>query len=152
MRFLALSSALVIGALTLAEPPGGAKKPAARPRELSKADAERVKDLHAKAVAFGRAGKFVEAQGPVREILALCTRVLGEGHFTTGDYRREIEALKTLAALPEASRPEYMRAYTLYDGNGHPFVHALNTTRLRARCIDVGIFPTNSDWFAVRET
>jgi CHAT domain-containing protein/tetratricopeptide (TPR) repeat protein len=118
MRPLTLSSALAICALTLAAPaPGRAEKPAAPPRELSKADAEWVTKKYAEAVTFGRAGKwgYDEAQGPVREILALCTRVLGEGHFTTADYRREIEALKKLAALPEAGRVEYMKTYTLYD-------------------------------------
>ncbi|HEY2769287.1 MAG TPA: hypothetical protein VGI87_01910 [Solirubrobacteraceae bacterium] len=38
-------------------------------------------------------------------------------------------------------------AYTLYDGNGHPFVHALDTSRLSARCIDVPAFPANANPF-----
>jgi hypothetical protein len=41
-------------------------------------------------------------------------------------------------------------AYTLYDGNGHPFVHALDTSRLTARCIDVPAFPLNSDAYTGR--
>jgi hypothetical protein len=41
-------------------------------------------------------------------------------------------------------------AYTLYDGNGRPFVHALDTARLTARCINVATFPANSNWFAPR--
>jgi hypothetical protein len=110
MRPLAVTSALAICALTLAAPPGEAEKPAAPLRELPKADAARAKELYAKAVAFGRAGKFVEAQGPVLEMLALYTRVLGEDHFETGNCRREIEVLKKLAALPEASRVEYTRS------------------------------------------
>src|SRR5262249_44312761 len=68
-----------------------------------------------KAVALGRAGKFAEAQGPVREILELKSRVLGEDHFETGDARREIETLKKLAALPEADRLEDRKTYALYD-------------------------------------
>src|SRR5438105_2217594 len=64
------------------------------PQELSKADALRAQELHAKAVAFGRAGKYAEAQGPVREILELRTRVQGKDHYETADARREIEALK----------------------------------------------------------
>src|SRR5262249_48703929 len=36
-------------------------------------------------------------------------------HFETADSRREIEALKQLAARPEADRVEYMKAYELYD-------------------------------------
>ena len=84
-------------------------------RELSKADAKLAKELYAKAVAFGRAGKYDEAQGPVREILELRARVLGEDHFETADARREIEALKQLAARPEPDRVEYMKTYVLYD-------------------------------------
>jgi hypothetical protein len=41
-------------------------------------------------------------------------------------------------------------AYTLYDGNGRPFVHALDTAGLRARCIDVAALPANSDWWGAR--
>jgi hypothetical protein len=41
-------------------------------------------------------------------------------------------------------------AYTLYDGNGHPFVHALDTTSQKARCIDVPASPANSDPWASR--
>ena len=41
-------------------------------------------------------------------------------------------------------------AYTLYDGNGHPFVHALDTDRLRARCIDVAAFPASVNPWAAR--
>ena len=40
--------------------------------------------------------------------------------------------------LSRASTPDGRFAYTLYDGGGGtPFVHALDTTRLRARCIDL---------------
>jgi hypothetical protein len=41
-------------------------------------------------------------------------------------------------------------AYTLYDGAGHPFVHALDTTSQEARCIDVPASPANSDPWACR--
>src|SRR5262249_42897861 len=123
MRRLILAFALPISALTLAaaepagkEPaPGAEKKPTAPPRELSKADVERSRALFAKAVALGRAGKYAEAQAPIREILELRTRVLGKDHFETGDARREIETLKKLAALPEEGRIEYMKTYVLSD-------------------------------------
>jgi hypothetical protein len=52
--------------------------------------------------------------------------------------------------ITRASSPDGRWAYTLYDGVGHPFVHALDTALGKARCIDVGAFPINSDWFAVR--
>jgi hypothetical protein len=41
-------------------------------------------------------------------------------------------------------------AYTLYDGNGRPFVHALDTAGRQARCIDVAAFPANTDFWSVR--
>ncbi len=118
MRLLTISAALVVGSLTLAAPPGGEEKPAAPLRELSKADAEWVQKKHAEAVAFGRAGKYEEAQGPVREILALVADKLGKDHYATGDWRREIEGLKTLAALPEAGRAEYRKTYVLSEELG----------------------------------
>jgi hypothetical protein len=36
-------------------------------------------------------------------------------------------------------------AYTLYDGNGHPFLHALDTASRTARCLDLPRFPANSN-------
>jgi hypothetical protein len=41
-------------------------------------------------------------------------------------------------------------AYTLYDGGGHPFVHALDTVGRRARCLDLPSFPSTADPFAAR--
>src|SRR5262249_10320364 len=82
---------------------------------LSKADAERSRDLYAKAVALARAGKYAEAQGPVREILDLRARVLGEDHSETADARRELETMKKVAALPEADGGADARAYALSD-------------------------------------
>jgi hypothetical protein len=41
-------------------------------------------------------------------------------------------------------------AYTLYDGDGHPFVHALDTEGLTARCIDVRPLPTNQSNFQLK--
>jgi CHAT domain-containing protein/tetratricopeptide (TPR) repeat protein len=115
MRPLAVTFAAAACALAVAAAdPAGARQPAA-PRELSKADAARAKELHAKSVELARAGKFAEAQGPVREILELYTRALGEDHFETGDARREVETLKKLAALPEADRAEYVKTYALSD-------------------------------------
>lgn len=53
-------------------------------------------------------------------------------------------------ALSRVSSADGRWAYTLYDGNGHPFVHALDTSRRRARCIEVAEFPSNADVFAAR--
>jgi CHAT domain-containing protein/tetratricopeptide (TPR) repeat protein len=119
MRHFTLPSALVLCVLALPRS-GPAGQPPAPPRQFSKAEDEWVGKKYAEAVTFGRQGKwgYDEAQKPVREILDLCTRVLGKDHYKTGDYRREIEGLKKLAALPEAGRLEYMKTYTLWDEIG----------------------------------
>jgi hypothetical protein len=41
-------------------------------------------------------------------------------------------------------------AYTLYDGGGHPFVHALDTARSTARCIDLDGIPPHTDLWQLR--
>ncbi len=116
MRHFTLPFALVlcVVALPVRGQPGQPPRPLP---QLSPAESEWVGKKYAEAVAFGREGKWGhdEAQAPVREILALCRRVLGEGHYTTADYRREIEGLKKLAALPEAGRLEFRKTYTLSD-------------------------------------
>lgn len=49
--------------------------------------------------------------------------------------------------LSRATSPDGRVAYTLYDGAGHPFVHALDTARATARCIDLdGIPPRMNLW------
>src|SRR5262249_1818840 len=101
---------LVFGLLT-AMTPVAALADGVPTKVLSKADAQRVTELYAKASALGREGKFAEAQGPVQEILELCMRELGKDHSTTGDYRREIETLKKLAALSNADKLEYRKTY-----------------------------------------
>lgn len=94
-----------------------AAQPTSPHRELSKADATWVATKRAAAVALGRTGKWGhdEAQKPIREILDLCSRQLGNDHHLTATYRREIEILQKLAVLPEAGRVEYMKTYVLFD-------------------------------------
>jgi CHAT domain-containing protein len=110
---------LVIAAVALVLAAAGAagRQSTTPPRELSKVDEDWVVKKHEEAVALGRVGKWGhdEAEAPVREILALCTRVLGENHWLTVNYRLEIESLKKLITLPEASRAEYVKAYALLD-------------------------------------
>jgi CHAT domain-containing protein/Tfp pilus assembly protein PilF len=113
MRLLTFGLALTTCALGLAAPEPD--KPAAPLRELSKADAEWASKKHDEAVKFGREGKYEEAQGPIREILDLVVSKLGKDHYAVGDWRREIEALKQLAALPSADRDEYKKTYKLAD-------------------------------------
>ena len=47
--------------------------------------------------------------------------------------------------LTRINSPDGRWAYTLYDGNGRPFVHALDTAGRRARCIDVAVFPGSAN-------
>ena len=130
-RLLALAFGLAVGALTLSASGVGQRPPASPPRELSRTDEERERELRAKAVAFGRLGKYEEAQGPVREILELRTRALGEDHPETGDARRELETLKQLSALPEAGRVEYRKTYVLSDEVGELWKQARYADALR---------------------
>jgi hypothetical protein len=49
--------------------------------------------------------------------------------------------------LSRVMSPHGRIAYTLYDGGGHPFVHALDTAASTARCIDLeGIPPRTNLW------
>jgi CHAT domain-containing protein/tetratricopeptide (TPR) repeat protein len=80
---------------------------------------------------LGRAGKYEEAQGPVRAILEMRTRALGEDHPETGDVRRELETLKQLAALSQAGRVEYRKTYVLSDDVGELWKQARYADALR---------------------
>jgi serine/threonine protein kinase/CHAT domain-containing protein/tetratricopeptide (TPR) repeat protein len=97
--------------------PAGQRKSATPPKQLSKDDTEWVQKKYAEALVFGRQGKWGhdEAQAPVREIVDRCSQVLGQDHYMTADYRREIDTLKKLAQLREADRLEYMKTYTFFD-------------------------------------
>ena len=48
--------------------------------------------------------------------------------------------------LSRVMSPDGRIAYTLYDGNGHPFVHALDTAAPSARCIDLDGLPAKLLW------
>jgi hypothetical protein len=48
--------------------------------------------------------------------------------------------------LSRVMSPDGRVAYTLYDGGGHPFVHALDTASSTARCIDVDGLPPKLSW------
>jgi hypothetical protein len=48
--------------------------------------------------------------------------------------------------LSRATSPDGRFAYTLYDGGGHPFVHALDTSAATARCIDLEGLPPKLLW------
>lgn len=52
--------------------------------------------------------------------------------------------------LSRATSPDGRFAYTLYDGGGRPFVHALDTARSTARCIDLEGIPPRTNLWALR--
>src|SRR4029079_19295079 len=52
--------------------------------------------------------------------------------------------------LSRVMSPDGRIAYTLYDGGGHPFVHALDTAASTARCIDVHGIPAKTNLFLAR--
>ncbi|HEU5362365.1 MAG TPA: hypothetical protein VFU56_03440 [Gaiellaceae bacterium] len=52
--------------------------------------------------------------------------------------------------LSRATSPDGRFAYTLYDGGGHPFVHALDTARSTARCIDLDRIPPRLNLWQLR--
>lgn len=52
--------------------------------------------------------------------------------------------------LSRVTSPDGAIAYTLYDGGGHPFVHALDTARSTARCIDVDGIPRRTNLWQLR--
>jgi len=55
--------------------------------------------------------------------------------------------------LSRAMSPDGRWAYTLYDGNGKtPFVHALDTSRATARCIDLDSLEGSKDLWRLRLT
>lgn len=52
--------------------------------------------------------------------------------------------------LSRVMSPDGRFAYTLYDGGGHPFVHALDTSAATARCIDVDGIPARTNLWMLR--
>ena len=67
-------------------------------------DRKQVEALRNTIAQLKVAGKFSEADGPAKEVLAICEKALRPGHWQTGDARREVEDLKSIARLPEEGR------------------------------------------------
>jgi DNA-binding beta-propeller fold protein YncE len=66
------------------------------------------------------------------------------------DPREPDEAMRGLP-ITRAMSPDGRWAYTLYDGYGMaPFVHALDTVRNRAVCIDLGALAGRNDLYALK--
>jgi tetratricopeptide (TPR) repeat protein len=84
--------------------PNGGPPPALK--TLGADDAKRVEALQATIERLRREGKFTEAQKLAGEILIIGEKALGADHWQTADARREIETLKTIAALPDEGRKQ----------------------------------------------
>jgi CHAT domain-containing protein/tetratricopeptide (TPR) repeat protein len=82
-------------------------------RVLAEADARRVAQLQAEVRRLRAAGRFADAQGPARQVVALRGRALGDGHWQTADARRTLATLERLAGLPVAERAELAEARQL---------------------------------------
>jgi hypothetical protein len=52
--------------------------------------------------------------------------------------------------LSRVMSPDGRIAYTLYDGGGHPFVHALDTAAATARCVDLEGIPAKINLWSAR--
>jgi tetratricopeptide (TPR) repeat protein len=83
---------------------GLASPPAPAPKTLSGADSKRVHELTEAIGALRREGKFVEAIEQARQAGAICEKALGADHWQTADWRRYVETLRTIAALPAEGR------------------------------------------------
>jgi tetratricopeptide (TPR) repeat protein len=84
-----------------AVPPAGA---APAPKALSGDDARKVTELEKSIDDLWRARKFTEADGPARQVLAVCEQALGPDHWRTAGARRRVETLNAIAGLPEEGR------------------------------------------------
>lgn len=64
---------------------------------------------------------------------------------------REVGNVMRGSPITRAASPDGRWAYTLYDGAGdHPFIHALDTVGLTARCIDLHELAAYPDLFELR--
>jgi serine/threonine protein kinase/tetratricopeptide (TPR) repeat protein len=77
--------------------------------------AEPIGQLDAKSEDLCREGKFVDAQEPTRQKIALLVREKGENHFQTNDTRRSLRTLEQLAALPAEAQREFAMSYSVHD-------------------------------------
>jgi hypothetical protein len=65
------------------------------------------------------------------------------------DPRKQAEKMRG-NPLSRAMSADGRFAYTLYDGGGHPFVHALDTAASTARCIDLEGIPASTNLWSLR--
>ena len=89
------------------QPPGPVAGQAASPstpKTLSEAEQRQADELTKRIEALWRAGKFEEAIVPARRVVAVCEKSLGQGHWKSGDARRKVKTLETIASLSPDGR------------------------------------------------
>ena len=84
--------------------PSATEKPSPSPKTLTGEDAKRVETLEKAVNQLRRAGKFMEAIEPAKQVQAICEKALGPDHWQTADAGWTIETLRATASLPEAGR------------------------------------------------
>ena len=94
--------------------------------------------------------QYTSSVDPTRyRVRALDTR---SGRLLPGDIVDPHDRGEAMHGNPitRATSADGRWAYTLYDGNGHPFVHALDTARRAARCLDLPPFPSTANPWSVK--
>jgi hypothetical protein len=93
--------AILIASLGLCKVPGvQAQTRPTVPKTLEGENARKVESLNQTIDQLKRAGMFAQAQEPAQQVLAICERALGPAHWQSGDARRRVQDLKTMAASP----------------------------------------------------
>jgi CHAT domain-containing protein/tetratricopeptide (TPR) repeat protein len=82
-------------------------------RQLTGADASRVEKLEKQIDQLKRDGRFSDAIGPAGEVAEIRAQVQGDDHWQTADARRDVDDLRTIAALPEEGRKQMAMAEEL---------------------------------------
>ena len=101
------------GAASRPGPETGPKPPSRRALEGD--EARRAEELE-KAIARAQGeGRFGEAVGPAREVLAIRRRVQGEDHWETVSARIEAETMARAAGLPGAVRSDLASGFRQAD-------------------------------------
>ena len=85
-------------------------------RNLTGDDAIRARKLEGQVEQLKRAGRFGDAIAPAGEVSELRARVQGADHWQAADAQREVDDLRTIAALPEEGRKAMATVGDLVDG------------------------------------
>jgi tetratricopeptide (TPR) repeat protein len=119
--------------------PKTASPPVPALKTLPKADSQRVVELNRAIAALWGDGKFAEAIEPARQAVAICHKALGDGHWQTADWRRYVETLRTIPALPAEGR-RALASVPALDAAGqvaYAKAHYEEAANLRLRAVEI---------------